>query len=417
MPRPHWSVAPIDATPVQKRNFLSVQIDAIAIGLVNAATPFLPVFLTRMGATNFQIGLLTSMPGVTGLLLAIFIGRFLQSRRKIVPWFSLSRLLFVSSFAATGLATFIVPRELLVPTVLGIWALATLPQTALAVSFSVVMNAVAGPNHRYELMSRRWSILGITTAITVLLVGQLLNRLDFPLNYQVVFIGLSLGGLMSFYFSNRIELPEMEPPQSQPGRSLMQKGRSYFHLIWSHKDFVRFSVNRIVYLSGALLGIPLFPLYYVREVQANDAWIGFISTSQTAVLTIGYLLWTQLSRRKGSRFVLLTTTLGLSIYPAVVALTHQVELIALLAGMAGVFQAGLDLVFFDELMRTVPIEYSATFVSLAQSMYHAVSIVAPIVGTFLADEIGIGGALGVSAAIRIIGFALFAFHSKTTPTE
>jgi asparagine synthase (glutamine-hydrolysing) len=39
------------------------------------------------------------------------------------------------------------------------------------VAFSVVMNAVAGPEHRYDLMSRRWSILGLTSAFTVALVG------------------------------------------------------------------------------------------------------------------------------------------------------------------------------------------------------------------------------------------------------
>ncbi len=167
MKRISFSVAPIEATPTQKKNFLNVQIDAVGIGFANAASPFLPVFLTRLGATNFQIGLLTSMPGFTGLILALVVGRFLQRQPNVVPWFSRARLLVVSAYAATGLAGFFVPEEFLVPTILGIWALATLPQTTVAVGFSVVMNAVAGPTHRYELMSRRWSILGLTTALTV----------------------------------------------------------------------------------------------------------------------------------------------------------------------------------------------------------------------------------------------------------
>src|SRR3990172_8001056 len=75
---------------VQKRNFRYVQIDAVGVSISNVAAPFLPVFLARLGASNFQVGLLTSMPGVTGLLLAIIVGRFLQSRSNIVPWYSLS---------------------------------------------------------------------------------------------------------------------------------------------------------------------------------------------------------------------------------------------------------------------------------------------------------------------------------------
>jgi hypothetical protein len=40
-------------------------------------------------------------------------------------------------------------------------------------------------------------------------------------------------------------------------------------------------------------------------------------------------------------------------------MTTNEHAIILLAGLVGVFQAGLDLVFFDELMNTVPIQYSA----------------------------------------------------------
>jgi MFS family permease len=405
---PRWSAAPFDVVGQQRKNYLYVQIDAIAIGLSSAASPFLPVFLTRLGATNVQVSLLSSMPGITGLLLAIFIGRFLQGRRNIVPWFSASRLLVVSSYAATGLAPFLVPEEYLIQTILAIWALATVPQTALAVCFSVVMNAVAGPKHRYDLMSRRWSILGLTNAIMVTLAGQVLEQFDFPINYQLVFLSLSVGGLLSYYFSSRIALPDSDPQPAPPGRTLRQRARDYFDLVLSQRDFARFSAKRFVYQFGIQLALPLFPIYFVREVQANDAWIGVINTAQTAALLIGYFLWPRQSHKRGARFVLLCTTFGLSLYPALVASTHSVTAIALFAGIAGIFQAGIDLVFFDELMKTVPVEYSATFVSLAQSLNYLAAMLAPVVGAWLSEHIGLSGALVAGAIIRLAGFALFA---------
>src|SRR4030067_2339053 len=114
---------------IQKRNKRYVQIDAIGVGTASAASPFLPVFLTRLGATPVQVGLLTSMPGFTGLILALWVGRFLQRRRNIVPWFSLSRLLVISAYALTGLAPFFVPPNILIDVVFVIRAMATLPQT------------------------------------------------------------------------------------------------------------------------------------------------------------------------------------------------------------------------------------------------------------------------------------------------
>ena len=70
------------------------------------------------------------------------------------------------------------------------------------------------------------------------------------------------------------------------------------------------------------------------------------------------------ARRKGSRFVLLITTLSVAIYPGLVALTQNQTVIFILSSILGIFQAGIDLVFFDELMKTVPADYSATFVAL-----------------------------------------------------
>ena len=404
------------ALQIQKRNYRNVQIDAIGVGLASAAGPFLPVFLTLSKATNLQVGLLTTMPGVTGLILALVVGRFLQTRRKIVPWFSAARLVVLSCYALTGLVPFFVPEKHIVTAILIIWAFATIPQTMVAVAFSVVMNAVAGPQGRYALMSRRWSTLGLTSAITVAVAGQILDRVIFPLNYQLIFLGLSLGGLISYYFSSHILLPDAETPEQLSGGLSKEGFKTYARLIRNEPAFVSFSLKRFVFLSGVSLAAPLFPLYFVKVVQASNSWIGLISTSQTAVMLVGYYIWTRQSRQRGSRFVLLWTTLGVALYPALTSTTTSEQIIVLYAGLAGIFQAGLDLVFFDELMKTVPIQYSATFVSLAQSMQHLSTIASPLIGTYLASQIGIGGALLVSAGLRFSGFALFALGKSRPKT-
>jgi predicted MFS family arabinose efflux permease len=395
------------AAEIQKRNFRNVQIDAIGVSISNVAAPFLPVFLTRLGASSFQIGLLTSMPGITGLVLAILVGRFLQTRRNIVPWFSLSRLMVISCYAVTGLLTLLLPQKLIVASTLGIWAFATLPSVALAVAFSVVMNAVAGPEGRYALLSRRWAIFGLTTVVGTFLVTRVINLVPFPTNYAFMFLGLSLGGLISFYFSNRIRLPDQPPAplilSGSPGGTI----RNTLRLLKDNPAFTSFVSKRFVYLSAIALGAPLFPLYLVRVVGVTDANIGTISMVVSMVMLFGYFLWTRVSHRSGGRAVLLATTFGVMLYPVLTAFTQRVEWIFLYAGIYGLFQAGLDLVFFDELMKTVPPEYGATFVSLAQSLQYLSATIAPLVGTWLADTIGLSGGLLVSAGLRLLGFLLF----------
>jgi MFS family permease len=412
----------IEHTDILERNKRYVHIDGIGVGIASAAAPFLPVFLTRLGATPVQVGLLTAMPGATGLILALWVGRFLQRQRNVVPWYSLSRLLVISAYALTGIAPFFVSDSILIPVVLFIWAAATLPQTMVSVSFSVVMNAVSGSEGRYDLMSRRWSILGITTAITVALVGQVLDRIGFHLNYQIVFIGLSLGGLISYYFSSRIKLADIEPIQENSRGSIKSSLRDDFHLIRNEPNFVSITLKQFVYLFGITLGTPLFPLYFVRQINASDAWIGLLYTAQTAVLVVGYFFWARQSHRKGSRYVLLISTLSVALYPGLVALTNNQTLIFIFSTVTGIFQAGIDLVFFDELMKTIPPRYSPIFVSLAQSVQYLSAILAPLVGTYLAEHIGLSNALLFSTGIRLVGFILFTGQdhrnkSVNLPTE
>jgi MFS family permease len=398
---------------IEKRNFRNVQIDGVGVGISNVAAPFLPVFLTRLGATNFQVGLLTSMPGVTGLLLAILVGRFLQTRKNIVPWYSLSRLLVILSFAFTGILTLLIPSEYAILATLLIWAFATLPQTALAVAFSVVMNAVAGPEGRYALLSRRWAVFGLTGVIGTFTVTRLIGLVAFPLNYAIMFLVLSLGGFLSFYFSKQIQLPAQIPPPPLSKRgSARESLRNYLTLLKKNPAFVSFASKRLVYFSALVLSLPIMPLYLVREVKASDSQIGAVNMTTSLVMLAGYFLWPWVSRKRGGRSVLLATTFGMILYPALSASTLRIELIILYAGLAGLFQSGLDLVFFDELMKTVPIEYSATFVALAQSMQYLSTIFAPLLGTWLAGYVGLGGALWLSAGLRLIGFLLFLKKDK-----
>jgi MFS family permease len=166
-------------------------------------------------------------------------------------------------------------------------------------------------------------------------------------------------------------------------------------------------------MSGIQLSAPLIPLYLVRVVHATDGWISVITMTQTAILVIGYFFWTGQSRKRGSRAVLVWTTFGISLYPLLISLTVVPWQIALFAGLAGIFQAGLDLIFFDELMKTVPIEYSAIFVSFAQMMQFLAAIFSPMIGTFIADAFSIQTGLIVASAIRFAGFLAF-FASSIT---
>ena len=139
------------------------------MGVVNAnASPFLPVLIARLGGTAFTISLLTSILAVAGFTLAIPIGQFLQRRGNPVKWYSTARLISNSLYALIGLTVALAPHQAVIPIIVAIWALAAIPSTMGAAPFPIVMDGAAGPHGRLELMSRRWSWMGLTMAITVI---------------------------------------------------------------------------------------------------------------------------------------------------------------------------------------------------------------------------------------------------------
>ncbi len=332
-----WFTTPKSSPYILKENFINVQVDAVGVAMASAAAQFLPIYLTRLNASAFQISLLSTMPAITGMFLALFLGRFLQGKTNVIPWFSGARLAVIFCYALTGFVTIVVPKDQVITAILIIWAFATLPQTIVAITFSVVMNAVAGPTGRFELMTHRWSILGFTTSIVVLIIGQLLDRIVFPSNYQIMFMVLSLGGLVSFYFSSHIKIPPSVPLTEAPAHNIKELLVGYTSLVTQEKPFISFITKRFVYLTGVALAAPLFPLFYVRVIQASDSWISAINTTQTVILIIGYFFWSRQTRRHGPRRVIAWTTLGLSIYPIMIAFTTQAWHIMIFAGYGGDF--------------------------------------------------------------------------------
>jgi Na+/melibiose symporter-like transporter len=396
---------PPSALSLYERNARYVMIDGLGVGLVAGVATFLSVFLARLGASNVLVGLLTAMPAITGALLAIPIGQFLGRQANIVTWYARSRVWVLSSYALTGLVPFVF-REYAPAVIIAIWAIATIPQTMVNITFTLVMSGVAGPNKRMELMSRRWTTLGISNALSVAAVGWALEQSSFPLNYQIVFICSFIGGLISYYFSTNIVLPHGEPSavEQVPWRTSLSQ---MFRLLKEQRPFTQFVLSQFVFRCGMAMAIPLFPLYWVRVVQASDSSIGLINTVQSGVLLVAYSVWIYFSRRWGEGYALTICAFGLALYPLLTATSTNVWQLLIYAAIAGVFVAGTDLVIFDVLLGTAPEHARGSAVGLYHTTNYLATFGAPLLGTALANYVGIGTMLLVAAGLRLLGGLLF----------
>lgn len=413
---PEPSAASASAQAVRVWNWRRVQLDSAFIGVVNASGTFLPVFLLRLGASANDVGLLTALPALTAFALAIPLGRWLQRRRNIVPWYSRLRLVAWSSYAVMAAAAALLPREAAIPVLLAVWALASLPSTAALVGFPMVMDGAAGPGGRFDLLGRRWAIAGVIAAIAVALGGQLLSAFPFPVNFEILLVIVSLAGLGSFLQSSRLVIPDQLPLPRGPSTPARVRVAGLWRLIVANRPFIRFEARGFVYVASIGLTMPVLPLFYVHEVGASDAWIGVIGSAGSAGSVLGYLVARQLARRRGATMALLPSLLVAALAPALLSAIGWLPAVAAIAFVSGVAGAGAQLALFDQMMRTIPGEHGVTFSSVDQSLSNAAIMIAPVVGGLLTVALGIRETLLVVAIVGLVALILFALDARQRPT-
>jgi hypothetical protein len=397
---------------VQAANWRRVQADSVFIGVVNASSTFLPVFLLRLGATGNDVGLLTALPALTAFLLAIPFGRMLQGRPNIVPWYSRLRLVAWSSYAAIALVAAVLPRELAIPAALAVWAVASLPSTAALVAFPMVMDGAAGPGGRFDLLGRRWAIAGVTGAVAIAVFGQFLNALPFPLNFELLLVIVSLAGVGSFLQSRQIVIPDQAvapvPARRPP---LRERLAELSRLVLGNRSFGRYELRAFVYTASVGMALPVLPFFYVHDLEASDAWIGTIGAAYSVGAVVGYLAARRLSRRRSGNALLLPALFAAAGASALLAALGWLPAVAAVAFAAGLASAAAQLAMFDALMRTIPRDQGVTFSSVDQTVQNLAFILAPNAGGFLAVAFGARLALLVVAGIGFAAFVLFAIDA------
>ena len=135
------------------------------------------------------------------------------------------------------------------------------------------------------------------------------------------------------------------------------------------------------------------PLYFAVQLGLNTVWVGFYLSVLTFSSTFPEPLIGWFSDRVGRRSILwISLTLsGLS----VIAITMVPAGVPLLVSVAllGLFHYSLRPIIFAFALDVTPPEIGATTISYVFTWNQAISAIAPLVGGFLADALGIQYAL------------------------
>jgi hypothetical protein len=375
-------------------------------------------FAVRLGATNTQIGLLTSIPALLAVLISIPAGRFLMSRRRQKPWILSALVLHRSGFLLVAL----LPWLNLFHIPLGVQVIFVLIGISIPVHFFNVgwipmLAEVTSENRRAAIFSARNIVFNAALTVFVFLFGQWLDRVRFPLNYQVMFIFGYFTSFMSLYYLIRLEIPEKAASEQEiisvveksPRFSLRQTISNLRQWLTDHPGFLHIMVNTFLHGIGLWVATPLYILYYVRFLGASDAWIGLQGTIASGGTILGYLFWRWVISRWGEYKVLRYTIVCIGLYPLLVGQLHSLTLILFAVALNSLLSPGVNLAHFNTLLKVIPPESRPAYTAMYIAFVNIGIFIFPMVGVFLADRISLGISLTVCGICSILGSTSFWF--------
>jgi MFS family permease len=302
-----------------RSNFRHLYADIFWYGVLAGSTvAYLSIYATRLGASGFQISLLTAAPAVVNLLFSLPAGRWLE-RLPLVRVSFRSAALHRLGYLVLIPLPWLFPEQGQIRAIVFVTFLMSIPGTLMAISFNALLAEVVPPDWRAEVVGRRNALLAISMTGATLLCGQLLDNIAFPLNYQVVFgIGF-VGAVASTYHLSRLHLSKwVESTEARlpsfgwirgKGRGLLgiwripdqQERKPLLQLELLHGTMGKFMFSYLVFYTFQYIPLPIFPLAYVRLLHLTDGVIEPLAQVRSKHKAIARMLEVAEGRLGGKR--------------------------------------------------------------------------------------------------------------------
>ena len=399
-------------SPAEERNFRYLCLEAawwgVALGTYQS---YLAVFATRLGASNFWIGVLSSGPALVSIFWLLPAGRLVERQTRHMPILGASLFLARSFIALMVLVPCLLAShagEALVILVV----LQAIPTGLATVALTTTMADALQRERLGQVVSRRSAIVGITSTLGTLASVPLLAWLPVPVNYQVVFAIGFVAAIVSTYYVSRLKVPDRSAPPPRPSRRRFRRPTLSWKAMrdaWKGQPAYNwFVVAAFVFHWAIFAGVPLYPIYWIRELHLSDTWISVVKVAFSGGSVMGALAAPRLIRRWGNGRLLTYSAAAISIWPIGMALSRSPYPLVLVAIVGGLVSGPMGVSLFNRLIEVVPAARRASYVGLYSAITSVAVFAAPLVSTTLISYWQVSTVLAASGGLRLVGGLLFA---------
>jgi len=374
--------------------------------LASGVLAFVGVYLVRLGAPNWLVGLYSSLPALAVIVTAMPVASFVQRQRSLVATANWGRLVFRGMMGMFALLP-LFPPGAAGYVLVGARTLMAVPGSVSNVSFTTVLGIVTPADQRPRMLSLRLAINGVAATVFGFLAGQWLDYAPYPVNYQVLFVAGFVAGLISIYLLSKLRMPEETAPLPSTPRPTRLRLGQVAALVKDTPAFRGYAVASLIFRLGLAMPQALYTIYRVRTLGSSDAWVAILLTLQNAMSVMSYFALGKLLTKPGFRGKLWLSCLGTALYPLTTGLSRTPAMLLVPAVVGGISGAGMNIYLTDLLFEVSPEDNRPPFVAANTILANLAAFVAPMLGTALADMTGIVIAFYVIALFRIVGGLAF----------
>lgn len=359
---------------------------------------YVPVLVTRLGASPLLLGLLTSGAAVM-LVLASSLGPlWLQRVPRWRPAMLIPLMLWRSALLA-------VPLLLLLPA----------GQAEAIVALVVLLNFAAGfsnytftswlprmtvPDRLARLVSIRWTMLGLGMALFTVILAALLDAFRIPLNYAIVCMLAFAIGIAGAWCLMQTK-PE---PLTKGGKG---KPRAKVREILAHVPARKYLLITLLAQIALNAPGPLVTLQMVRVLGATNVEFGWYLAIFWISLAAFGLVVPALVDRFGNTKIFAAGCIGLGVQIAILALAPSLPVTWIAGFVGGITSVMFQVTGFGLVVQSAPAEKYEGFVGVHQTVVNFSIFIGPLLMTALIN-MGLSIAVGllIAAVARVVAGVL-----------
>lgn len=353
--------------------------------------------ISVLGATNYQVGLISSLPQFIGMF-AMVIGSFLLSRLEEKKKFTALSILFTRLFVFAMVFIMYVPVEYRSWVFVLLIGFMNLPGSFALLSWQSFIGDLIPDHRRNGFFSERNRVLTIVGMIATFLMGFLLQQFDSsnPVPFQFLFFFAFVFGLIEVYF-----LFKHDERKKEKAPEISKDKKFSFNLgIFKDKRFLIFLFCALYFNFGWQMAWPLFNIYQIKYAHATGLWISLFGVANSITQVASYKWWGKMADKHSNAKMLIFCSIGMASAPVLTILSKNLYYLLATNVFTGLFVSGTVLILFNQLLEVTDEENRSSYIANYNVLLAIIGFVAPQFGVYLLESSSMTISMTISTILR-----------------